>query len=230
MFMSIKPTPLRAASRKTPAGKKSKRAMNPMDNQSKGNASAADAEADMFEALPQKGGGSERAGNVDKIRDILFGSQMRDYEKRFARFEERLMKESADLREDVKRRIASLETFIKSEVEALSDRQKSEQSERQEALKELGRELKDSTRAAEKKAGQIEEQLAKGQRDLRQNLLEECKRLSEEMEQKHKEVTNSLDRESQELRSAMTDRLALADLLTEVALRLKNEFAIPDKE
>jgi hypothetical protein len=25
--------------------------------------------------------------NVDKIRDILFGSQMRDYEKRFARLD-----------------------------------------------------------------------------------------------------------------------------------------------
>ena len=100
----------------------------------------------------------------------------------------------------------------------------------QEALKELGRELKDSTRAAEKKATQIEEQMAKGQRELRQNVLEEGKRLGEEMEQKHKEVTNALERESQELRGAMTDRLALADLLTEVALRLKNEFAIPEKE
>jgi len=36
------------------------------------------------------------AGNVDKIRDILFGSQMRDYESRFARLEETLIKETLD--------------------------------------------------------------------------------------------------------------------------------------
>jgi hypothetical protein len=32
------------------------------------------------------------AGNIDKIRDILFGSNMRDYEQRFARLEEALKK------------------------------------------------------------------------------------------------------------------------------------------
>lgn len=31
-------------------------------------------------------------GNLDKVRDILFGTQMRDYEKRFNRMEERFMK------------------------------------------------------------------------------------------------------------------------------------------
>src|SRR5947209_6262346 len=39
------------------------------------------------------------AGNVDKIRDILFGTQMRDYDSRFARLEETLVKENAEIRE-----------------------------------------------------------------------------------------------------------------------------------
>ena len=33
-------------------------------------------------------GGLREGANVDKIRDILFGSNMREYEKRFARLEE----------------------------------------------------------------------------------------------------------------------------------------------
>ena len=33
-------------------------------------------------------------GSVDKIRDILFGAQMRDYDRRFTRLEERLLKEA----------------------------------------------------------------------------------------------------------------------------------------
>ncbi len=39
--------------------------------------------------------------NVDKIRDILFGSQMRDYEKRFVRLEDTVTKALETLREDM---------------------------------------------------------------------------------------------------------------------------------
>jgi DNA anti-recombination protein RmuC len=171
-----------------------------------------------------------RAGNVDKIRDILFGSQMRDYEKKFLRLEERLGKEAAELREDMKRRFASLETFIKNEVDALSDRLKAEQAERAESAKELTRDLKDSHKAWEKRAGQMDDQSAKAQRELRQHILEESRRLGEDIEARHKSVTTALQREAQELRSLLTDRLALADLFAEVSLRLKNEFKMPEKE
>jgi hypothetical protein len=174
--------------------------------------------------------GAEAGANVDKIRDILFGSQMRDYDKKFSRFEERLLKETLDLREEIKRRFTSLETYIKNEVDALSTRQKTEKAERLEALKELARELHESAKAWEKKAGQIEDQAAKAQRDLRQQILEESKRLATEIAEKHSAVSRRLDTEAADLRSTLTDRLALADLFTEVGLRLKNEFKLPGKQ
>ena len=40
--------------------------------------------------IPAPDGDKHEAANVDKIRDIIFGSQMRDYEKRFSRLDERL--------------------------------------------------------------------------------------------------------------------------------------------
>jgi len=67
-------------------------------------------------------------------------------------------------------------------------------------------------------------------RDLRQHVLEEAKRLGEDMEQKHKALSAALEKESQELRASLTDRLALADLFSEVSLRLKNEFKVPAKK
>ena len=62
------------------------------------------------------------AGNVDKIRDILFGSQMRDYEARFARLEETLVKETMEIRETNRRRFDQLETYIKREFETVQSR------------------------------------------------------------------------------------------------------------
>jgi hypothetical protein len=185
--------------------------------------------------LPTTAGKSDAAtsdtpGNVDKIRDILFGSQMRDYDKKFSRVEERLARETAELREEIKRRFASLEAYMKNEFTALGDQLKAEKSERDEAEKELARELKENAKAWEKKASSMEEQAAKALRDLRQHVLEESKRLTEEMELKHKKVAADLEKEGQELRATLTDRLALADLFGEVALRLKNEFKLPAKK
>jgi hypothetical protein len=174
--------------------------------------------------------GTERAGNVDKIRDILFGSQMRDYDRRFARFEERLLKETADLRDDVKRRFETLESFIRAEIEGLGERLQKEQQERTEALKELTREQRESQRGWEKKTAQLEEQATKNQRELRQQWLDESKRLGDQIDQKAKEGAAALEREIRELGDRTQDRFALADMLTELAMRLKNEFEIPDRK
>ena len=180
----------------------------------------------------------DRTGNVDKIRDILFGSQMRDYDKKFAKLEERLLKESADLREDLKRRFDSLEAFMKSEVVLLSDGQKAEKNARDEALKSEKQSRDEASKALSDKIGetvknfdrrsaQMEEQSGKAQRDLRQLILDETKRLAEEIAQKHSSVAADLGRESQELRGLMTDKHALSDLFAELSLRLKNEFKFP---
>ncbi len=180
----------------------------------------------------------DRTGNVDKIRDILFGSQMRDYDKRFVKLEERLLKESADLREDLKRRFDSLEAFMKSEVVLLSDGQiaekaardealKSEKQSRDESVKGLTDKVGETVKNFDRRAAQTEEQSAKAQRDLRQLILDETKRLAEEIAQKHSSVAADLGRESQELRGLMTDKHALSDLFAELSLRLKNEFKFP---
>lgn len=166
-------------------------------------------------------------GNIDKIREILFGVQQRDYDKRFARLEERLLKESGDLREETRKRFDSLELYIKHEMESLTERLTSEQNARTDAAEQLERNIKDTSRAFDKKTAQLDEQNAKSQRELRQQLLDQSKTLSEEIRQKHHELLATLEREATELREDKTDRSALAALFTEVAMRLNNDFKIP---
>ena len=183
--------------------------------------------ANPASAVEAELGGADRDGNVNKIRDILFGSQMRDYERKFTQLEDRLMKEAADLREDVKRRFASLEAFIKGEIEALDSAQKAEKTERAEEVKELGAETKETAKRLEKRIAQLDEDNSKSQRSLRQLVLDESKRLAEEIGVKHTDVTANIARELQELRGILTDRHALSDLFAELSLRLKNEFKLP---
>lgn len=168
--------------------------------------------------------------SLDKVRDILFGSQSREYEKRFARLEERLLKEAADLRDELRKRFDSLEVYTKKEVDSLAARLKTEQEQRTEATKELSRDLKETSRAFEKKTGQLDEQLTASQRELRQQILDQSKSISDEIRKKYEAMTASLEHATGELRDEKTDRAALASLFMEVAMRLNNEFKIPDGE
>lgn len=167
------------------------------------------------------------SGNIDKIREILFGVQMRDYEKRFFRLEERLLKEATGLRADTKKRFEGLEAFVKSEFEALSNRLQAEQRTRDESVQSLARDLQAASQSLERKLVQFDEQTSQSQRDLRQQILDQSKNLSDEIRQKYEELQALLEREVAELGQAKTDRSSLASLFTEVALRLNNEFKIP---
>ncbi|HEY0375791.1 MAG TPA: hypothetical protein VGC87_02425 [Pyrinomonadaceae bacterium] len=185
---------------------------------------ASDAPGDSLDAA---GSTLTEANNIDKIREILFGVQMRDYEKRFSRLEERLLKESSDLRDDTRKRFEALEAFAKSEFEALSERLLAEQRNRDESVQHLSRDLQDTGKRLEGKLGQLDEQTSRAQRDLRQQLLDQSKNLSDEIRRKSDELSALLDRQVAELGNAKTDRAALAGLFSEVALRLNNEFKIP---
>ena len=93
-----------------------------------------------------RNGGIDESDKVDRIRDILFGSQMRDYDGRFQRLEEHLIREVADVRADVQKRLEVLENFMKGEVESIRNRANAEQSERSGAIEKLGRDLMEAAK------------------------------------------------------------------------------------
>lgn len=167
-------------------------------------------------------------GNIDKIRDILFGSQSRDFERRFSRLEERISKDVADMRDETRKKLDSLEEFIKGEVRSLSERIAAEQSSRSDAVRDLSSGLKDIAHQLDKKAAAINEQAARSESDLRQQLLSQSKSLSDEIQTRYNDMLASLDRESSEIRDDKADRTALAELFTEMAMRLTNDFKMPE--
>ncbi len=169
----------------------------------------------------------EEAGKVDRIRDILFGSQMRDYDGRFQRLDERLSRESMEARTEVQKRIEGLENFLKAEVQSLTNRLNAEQSDRGNAIARLAHDLAETARALEGKIKYLDEQSACEMHDLREQLLEQSKALSAEIMDKHEQMQAGLQHEAEQIRQAMTGRESLAEMLSEMALRLKNEFRVP---
>ncbi len=204
--------------------------------------------ADALSQSQVRGDEEVGAGNIEKVRDILFGAQMRDYEKRFARTEERMVKEVSNLRDETKKRFDSIESYTKGEIESLSDRLTAEQNERTESLKrevellsdrlkteqneratsinDLLRDTKEANRALEKRLSQLDDHLNKMSRELRQQLLDQSKESLDIIRLKYEETMAALERVANELRLDKVDRSRLSELLTDMALHLTDETAL----
>jgi hypothetical protein len=172
----------------------------------------------------------EGAGNLDKVRDILFGSQMRDLDRRFAKVEERLSSEAADLHDELRRRLAALEQFVRAETEALVQRIKAEHDERAESVAGVSRDLLAAVAASDRRASALDDQLARAQRELRQQILDVHQQLADELRDRMNGLLARLNREADDLRTAKADRVTLAALFTEVAMRLTQEPASKDEQ
>ena len=147
--------------------------------------------------------------SLDKVRDILFGGQMRAVESRLQGIEERLRQENEALRAEFARQIESLDAFIRSEIQILNERLATERHKRAEEIKSLSAELKEAIRALEKRHLRLEETANLADAALRDQLLMMGERLASELGRSH-----------QALDVAKTDRTVLAGLLTDMAARL----------
>jgi seryl-tRNA synthetase len=157
---------------------------------------------------------------------------LRDYERLFASLEDRLIKETSDLKEDVRMRLSAHESFVRQETESLSESITTEHNVRGDATKDLARDAGEHVKAFEKKTGQLDDQIGRAQRELRQQLLDIQQTMSDDLRKTVDDVMARIARESGELRHEKTDRATLAALLTEMAMRLTNELSIAglDKE
>ncbi|MFN6568165.1 hypothetical protein [Dendronalium sp. ChiSLP03b] len=163
------------------------------------------------------------SNNLDKVREILFGNQVREVEKRFARLEERLVKEFNDVRDETRKRLDALEIYLKKEVDFLTERLKNEQAERDTAVQTLSEEHRSIAISLEKKFAQFDEQTINSQRDLREQILNQSKSLQDDIRQKYEEILALLQREAQELHRDKTDSSKLAALFTDLAIRLNTQ-------
>jgi hypothetical protein len=167
--------------------------------------------------------------SLDKVRDILFGGQMRAVDSRLQGLEERLRSDHDALRADFVKQVESLDAFIRSEVQLLGERLAAERAKRTEELKSLAAEIKDTIRALEKRHVKLEEATNLADAGLRDQLLIQAERASTELTRLGEKLTAELKRSHHELKSTKPDSAALSGLLSELAARVGSLAAPPTK-
>ena len=186
--------------------------------------------AEKRPAAQRDGGGTAEvlgSGNLDQVREILFGAQSRGVEKRLARLEEELPKRVAEMREELKRGIATLEAYARHEIDSLNERLRAESKERGAGDEDLSRRLDEAGKTLRKEISGLDERSTAAQRDLRQQLLDQAKRLDDEIQRRSDDLAAALARAVEELRNEKADRKAVAGILHEVAMRLTDESLLP---
>ncbi len=163
------------------------------------------------------------APGVDKIRELLFGNQMQDYDRRFAVMEERFLHKVRDLEAESARAIQSMESSVKKQLESIASQVRQEQDLRQEADKELGRGLREQIQGLEKHLSKVADQLAGLDRDFTERLGRESQTLHEDIRRRNEDTRTAIERMLAELMNVKTDRSLLAGLFVEIARCLNQD-------
>jgi phage host-nuclease inhibitor protein Gam len=161
--------------------------------------------------------------SLDKVRDILFGGQMRAVESRLQGLEERIMREQAAMRSDLSKQITDLDASAKRDAQTLSDRLAAERTKRTEDLKALSSEIKEILRSLEKRHVKLEELSGLADAEIRDQILQQSRAIGAEIERLSQRVTADLNREVASLRNDKTDVSAIVSVFSDMATRLAGE-------
>ena len=166
------------------------------------------------------------APGVEKIRELLFGNQMQDYDRRFEVMEQRFQQKLRDLEAESARALQSMESSVKKQLESIAGQVRQEQDLRAEADKELGRGLREQIQGLEKHLSKVADQLASLDRDFAERLGHESQTLREDIRRRNEDTRATIERMFSELSNVKTDRNLLAGLFVEIA-RCLNQDSTP---
>jgi hypothetical protein len=164
------------------------------------------------------------APGVDKIRELLFGNQMQDYDRRFSLLEERFQQKIRDMEAESSRSLATTESSIKKQLESIAGQIRQEQDLRAEAIKELGRGLREQIQTLDKRLGQVADQVATLEREFTDRLGHESQALRDEVRRRNDDIRGTIERMFSELSNVKTDRNLLAGLFVEIARCLNQDM------
>jgi chromosome segregation ATPase len=160
---------------------------------------------------------------VDKIRDLLFGNQMQDYDRRFSMLEERFLQRFREIESETARNLGSLELSAKQQMESLAAQLREEKDHRTDADKEIERTEREHNDTVEKRLRSISEQLSRLERDQADRLAQEVQSLRDEIKRRSEDLQSTIEKMFAELSNVKTDRNLLAGLFVEIARCLNQD-------
>jgi DNA anti-recombination protein RmuC len=172
----------------------------------------------------------EKLGNIDQIRDIIFGAQLREYNGRFEKIESDLLSMHQELLDRINEVRMNYSTELRVAVEALDKKLKTLQTstdeERQDLRAQIERTHRKSTASFDKLNGDLEAAAT----SIRDDLSETKAKMQEDMRGLRTYVQEELDRRLSAIGNMKISRDDMAEILFELGMRLKGTEFVPELE
>ena len=166
-------------------------------------------------------------GNVDQIRDILFGGQMRDYDRRFDELDERSKREAERARAEFIKRFESIEQLLKEQADKHAAQLKKLDTEHKASVEAASVSSDRLAKALRSELTDVDEKYDAGTSALRDRLHKLANETAESLRSSQDEISLVIERMGSALRDEKVARDELAGFFSEMALRLTRQFDLP---
>ncbi len=167
--------------------------------------------------------------NIDTVRDILFGAQMRTVDRRLAQIESRFQRDLETTKKDLTQKLDTVEAWAKKQVDSLDEKVKAERQKRTDELKALRTDMRNGLRDLDKALNKLDDATTRSDAEIRDSILQLSKSLSSDIDALSDRLTADIDRYVAELRFEKTDTASLVELFTDVAHRLGKSIENPEQ-
>ncbi len=155
--------------------------------------------------------------DLEKIRDILFGAERRESERKLAEFEKRLEAQAVQADLELQRHMEAFEEQIKAEVHSIANEISANQRKSADNLETLARELRASMNEIEQQVRSLTAKTSAAEQELRQELGQQVSNLTSSLRNSVDELDANVERKVQDLRVNSVDWSGLAVTLRDLA-------------
>ncbi|PZU96323.1 MAG: hypothetical protein DCE90_09695 [Pseudanabaena sp.] len=170
----------------------------------------------------------ERLGNIDQIRDIIFGAHLREYNSRLDKAESDI----SAMQQDMRDRLSDLKVVLASElraaVESIDKRLKTISASTQEETADLRQQFDRINRKFTNSIETLDEAVEAQRVALRDELAQTRDSLQNDTRELRSLVLEELDRSFSILREDKISKDDMAELLFELGMRLKGSEFVPE--
>jgi hypothetical protein len=169
----------------------------------------------------------ERLGNVDQIRDIIFGSQLRDYDNRFTKVESDILLLQQEMRSHVEQIKAHFAAEMKVSFEAIEKKLKALNLNTQEESADLRQQVDRLNRKFSSSVQSLDEALDSQTHSIQEDLSQTKIQMQDDIMALRDAFMEELDRRFSQLKDAKVSKDDMAETLFALGMRLKGSELIP---
>lgn len=161
--------------------------------------------------------------NVDKIREILFGAHIRDYDTRFSQLEQRLVAENEKMGQFLEKRLTGIATATQRELAGLAEQIEDQKKKLAVLQNESRNELESANHQIGERLNDLDDVLDKETKALRNDLSEQYNSLIELVKKTRASLDDAVMRETSQLQQGKVGRDDLSAMLADLVARLQQD-------